>query len=90
MVLVQMPMCNEKEVYAASIAACCALEWPRNRFLIQVRSHTASLLFSSSAFLPLGHLLVGKHGHMPDVREGLLALTVFLSLHVVRDGELRL
>ncbi|CAK9308916.1 unnamed protein product [Citrullus colocynthis] len=36
MVLVQIPMCNEREVYAQSIAAACELDWPRNRILIQV------------------------------------------------------
>ncbi|XP_078430487.1 cellulose-synthase-like C12 isoform X2 [Wolffia australiana] len=36
MVLVQIPMCNEKEVYQQSIAAVCNLDWPRNKMLIQV------------------------------------------------------
>ncbi|OVA11280.1 hypothetical protein BVC80_1583g32 [Macleaya cordata] len=36
MVLVQIPMCNEREVYAQSIAAACQLDWPRDRVLIQV------------------------------------------------------
>ncbi|CAL9772261.1 unnamed protein product [Musa acuminata subsp. burmannicoides] len=36
MVLVQMPMCNEKEVYQQSIAAVCNLDWPRSNILIQV------------------------------------------------------
>ncbi|KAJ9683488.1 hypothetical protein PVL29_019177 [Vitis rotundifolia] len=36
MVLVQIPMCNEKEVYAQSISAVCQLDWPRERLLIQV------------------------------------------------------
>ncbi|EPS74331.1 hypothetical protein M569_00417, partial [Genlisea aurea] len=36
MVLVQIPMCNEKEVYQQSIAAVCNLEWPKSRLLIQV------------------------------------------------------
>lgn len=36
MVLVQMPMCNEKEVYAQSISAACQLDWPKDRLLIQV------------------------------------------------------
>ncbi|XP_057983477.1 xyloglucan glycosyltransferase 4 [Malania oleifera] len=36
MVLVQIPMCNEKEVYAQSISAACQLDWPRDRLLIQV------------------------------------------------------
>ncbi|KAF8404833.1 hypothetical protein HHK36_009722 [Tetracentron sinense] len=36
MVLVQIPMCNEKEVYQQSIAAVCMLDWPRSNMLIQV------------------------------------------------------
>ncbi|KAK4798690.1 hypothetical protein SAY86_031016 [Trapa natans] len=36
MVLVQIPMCNEKEVYAQSIGAACELNWPKDRILIQV------------------------------------------------------
>ncbi|GMY13454.1 xyloglucan glycosyltransferase 4 [Fagus crenata] len=36
MVLVQIPMCNEREVYAQSIAAASQLDWPRDRVMIQV------------------------------------------------------
>ncbi|TVU05738.1 hypothetical protein EJB05_48919, partial [Eragrostis curvula] len=36
MVLVQIPMYNEREVYKLSIGAACALEWPPERFVIQV------------------------------------------------------
>ncbi|XP_052197627.1 xyloglucan glycosyltransferase 4 [Diospyros lotus] len=36
MVLVQIPMCNEREVYEQSISAVCQLDWPKNRFLVQV------------------------------------------------------
>ncbi|KAK2971221.1 hypothetical protein RJ640_029899 [Escallonia rubra] len=36
MVLVQIPMCNEKEVFAQSISAACQLDWPKDRFLVQV------------------------------------------------------
>ncbi|KAI3689096.1 hypothetical protein L2E82_47045 [Cichorium intybus] len=36
MVLVQIPMCNEKEVYQQSIGAVCNLEWPKSKILIQV------------------------------------------------------
>ncbi|PIA62174.1 hypothetical protein AQUCO_00200287v1 [Aquilegia coerulea] len=36
MVLVQVPMCNEKEVYAQSISAVCQFDWPRDRFLVQI------------------------------------------------------
>ncbi|XP_020104333.1 probable mannan synthase 4 isoform X1 [Ananas comosus] len=36
MVLVQIPMYNEKEVYKLSIRAACALTWPPDRIIIQV------------------------------------------------------
>ncbi|CAI0438663.1 unnamed protein product [Linum tenue] len=36
MVLVQIPMCNEREVYDQSISAVCQLDWPKDRILIQV------------------------------------------------------
>lgn len=36
MVLVQIPMCNEREVYQQSIASVCVQDWPRERMLVQV------------------------------------------------------
>ncbi|XP_054798843.1 probable xyloglucan glycosyltransferase 12 [Prosopis cineraria] len=36
LVLVQIPMCNEREVYHQSIAAVCSLDWPKSKLLIQV------------------------------------------------------
>ncbi|KAK4490900.1 hypothetical protein RD792_001616 [Penstemon davidsonii] len=36
MVLVQIPMCNEREVYELSISAACQLDWPKERIIIQV------------------------------------------------------
>ncbi|TQE00568.1 hypothetical protein C1H46_013812 [Malus baccata] len=36
MVLIQIPMCNEKEVYEQSISAVCQIDWPKDRVLIQV------------------------------------------------------
>ncbi|XP_076948322.1 putative xyloglucan glycosyltransferase 12 [Bidens hawaiensis] len=36
MVLVQIPMCNEREVYQQSIEAVCNLNWPKSKILIQV------------------------------------------------------
>ncbi|ESW15826.1 hypothetical protein PHAVU_007G105400 [Phaseolus vulgaris] len=36
MVLVQIPMYNEKEVYQLSIGAACGLLWPSDRIIIQV------------------------------------------------------
>ncbi|KAM1031665.1 hypothetical protein ACFX2C_035422 [Malus domestica] len=36
MVLLQIPMCNEREVYHQSIAAVCIQDWPKERMLVQV------------------------------------------------------
>ncbi|MFS8011697.1 putative glucomannan 4-beta-mannosyltransferase [Helianthus anomalus] len=36
LVLVQVPMYNEKEVYKLSIGAACGLSWPSDRIVIQV------------------------------------------------------
>eukprot|EP00249_Psilotum_nudum_P018193 c26682_g2_i1 orf=716-2782(+) len=36
MVLVQIPMCNEREVYQQSIAAMAQLDWPKDRMLVQI------------------------------------------------------
>ncbi|KAJ1265404.1 hypothetical protein BS78_08G074300 [Paspalum vaginatum] len=36
MVLVQIPMYNEKEVYQMSIGAACKLTWPADRLMVQV------------------------------------------------------
>ncbi|RYQ94749.1 hypothetical protein Ahy_B08g089683 isoform B [Arachis hypogaea] len=36
MVLIQIPMCNEREVYEQSISAVCQIDWPRDCLLIQV------------------------------------------------------
>ncbi|XP_023748391.1 glucomannan 4-beta-mannosyltransferase 2 [Lactuca sativa] len=36
MVLIQIPMFNEKEVYKISIGAACNLSWPADRLVIQV------------------------------------------------------
>ncbi|XP_010227823.1 probable mannan synthase 3 isoform X2 [Brachypodium distachyon] len=36
MVLVQIPMFNEREVYKLSIGAACGLSWPSDRIIVQV------------------------------------------------------
>ncbi|VAI90524.1 probable glucomannan 4-beta-mannosyltransferase 9 [Triticum dicoccoides] len=36
MVLVQIPMYNEREVYRLSIGAACGLSWPSDRIIVQV------------------------------------------------------
>ncbi|KAL1544084.1 Glucomannan 4-beta-mannosyltransferase 2 [Salvia divinorum] len=44
MVLVQIPMCNEKEVYKISIGAASNLSWPSHRLLIQVLDDSTDLV----------------------------------------------
>ncbi|KAL8136476.1 hypothetical protein V2J09_002477 [Rumex salicifolius] len=46
-VLVQIPMCNEREVYEQSIAAACQLDWPKDRLLIQVLDDSDDELLQS-------------------------------------------
>ncbi|KAF6169207.1 hypothetical protein GIB67_013637 [Kingdonia uniflora] len=36
MVLILIPICNEKEVYEQSISAVCQIDWPKDHFLVQV------------------------------------------------------
>ncbi|KAG0470090.1 hypothetical protein HPP92_016790 [Vanilla planifolia] len=43
MVLVQVPMFNEKEVYKLSIGAVSSLEWPSDRLIIQVLDDSTDL-----------------------------------------------
>ncbi|KAK1601013.1 hypothetical protein QYE76_016963 [Lolium multiflorum] len=47
MVLVQIPMCNEKEVYQQSIGAVCNLDWPRSNFLVQVLDDSDDVVTSA-------------------------------------------
>lgn len=35
-VLVQIPMCNERECFRQSITAACRLDWPQDKLVIQV------------------------------------------------------
>ncbi|KAJ1701375.1 hypothetical protein LUZ63_001154 [Rhynchospora breviuscula] len=44
MVLVQIPMYNEKEVYKLSIRAACGLDWPSDRVIIQVLDDSTDLV----------------------------------------------
>ncbi|KAK7321620.1 hypothetical protein VNO77_32439 [Canavalia gladiata] len=47
MVLVQIPMCNEREVYQQSIVAVCNLDWPKSKLLIQVLDDSDDLTTQS-------------------------------------------
>ncbi|XP_051120539.1 glucomannan 4-beta-mannosyltransferase 2-like [Andrographis paniculata] len=44
MVLVQIPMFNEREVYKISIGAACNLSWPADRLVIQVLDDSTDIL----------------------------------------------
>ncbi|KAK1284311.1 Glucomannan 4-beta-mannosyltransferase 1 [Acorus calamus] len=44
MVLIQIPMYNEKEVYKLSIGAACGLSWPSDRMIIQVLDDSTDLI----------------------------------------------
>ncbi|OAY75817.1 Mannan synthase 1 [Ananas comosus] len=44
MVLVQIPMYNEKEVYRLSIGAACGLSWPSDKIIIQVLDDSTDMI----------------------------------------------
>ncbi|EMS68146.1 hypothetical protein TRIUR3_18344 [Triticum urartu] len=44
MVLVQIPMYNELEVYKLSIGAACELKWPKDRMIVQVLDNSTDPL----------------------------------------------
>ncbi|CAI9097832.1 OLC1v1034340C3 [Oldenlandia corymbosa var. corymbosa] len=48
MVLVQIPMFNEKEVYQLSIGAACCLSWPSDRIIIQVLDDSTDPIIKAS------------------------------------------
>ncbi|CAL9005818.1 unnamed protein product [Prunus brigantina] len=51
MVLVQIPMYNEREVYQLSIGAACRLSWPSDRIIIQFFSVSGSNLIKDLVVL---------------------------------------
>ncbi|XP_074562222.1 putative xyloglucan glycosyltransferase 2 [Curcuma longa] len=92
MVLVQIPMCNEREVYEQSISTVCELDWPRDRLLIQVLDdsddETIQLLISTevSKWSQRGVNIVYRHRL---VRTGYKAgnLKSAMSCEYVKDYE---
>lgn len=60
-VVVQIPMCNERECYRQSITAACRLDWPQDKLVIQVRFRfflvKTGLDFSPSNFISGGSCL---------------------------------
>ncbi|KAF3447478.1 hypothetical protein FNV43_RR12664 [Rhamnella rubrinervis] len=73
MVLVQIPMCNEKEVYQQSIAAVCNLDWPKTNLLIQVLDDSDD---------PTTQLLIKEEVHKWQ-QEG---ANIVYRHRVIRDG----
>ncbi|CAM8943335.1 unnamed protein product [Rhodiola kirilowii] len=73
MVLVQIPMCNEKEVYQQSIGAVCNLDWPRKNLLIQVLDDSDD---------PVTQLLIKEEVHKWQA-EG---ANIVYRHRVIRDG----
>nr|GLL16612.1 mannan synthase 1-like isoform X1 [Ipomoea trifida] len=49
MVLVQIPMYNEKEVYKLSIGAVCGLSWPADRLIVQVLDDSTTRFIRAGA-----------------------------------------
>lgn len=50
MVLVQIPMYNEKEVYKKSIGAVSALDWPSDRLIFQILDDSTDPFIKVSVF----------------------------------------
>ncbi|KAF5942772.1 hypothetical protein HYC85_020414 [Camellia sinensis] len=73
MVLVQIPMCNEKEVYQQSIAAVCNLDWPNSKLLIQILDDSDD---------PATQLLIREEVHKWQ-QEG---ANILYRHRVIRDG----
>ncbi|XP_073004415.1 probable xyloglucan glycosyltransferase 5 [Typha latifolia] len=92
MVLVQIPMCNEREVYEQSISAVCQIDWPKDHLLIQVLDdsddETIQLLIKSevSKWSQRGVNIVYRHRL---VRTGYKAgnLKSAMSCDYVKDYE---
>lgn len=92
MVLVQIPMCNEREVYEQSISAVCQIDWPKDRLLVQVLddSDDESIQFliraEVSKWSQRGVNIVYRHRM---VRTGYKAgnLKSAMSCHYVRNYE---
>ncbi|KAF9601490.1 hypothetical protein IFM89_020257 [Coptis chinensis] len=73
MVLVQIPMCNEKEVYQQSIGAVCNLDWPMSNLLIQILDDSSD---------PATQLLIKEEVHKWQ-QEG---IPIVYRHRVIRDG----
>ncbi|KAI3793786.1 hypothetical protein L1987_36408 [Smallanthus sonchifolius] len=92
LVLVQLPMFNEKEVYQLSIGAVCGLSWPSDRIVIQVLDDSTDPLIKGmvekecQSWASKG---VNIHYQVRDNRKGYKAgaLKEGLTHHYVQDCE---
>ncbi|GAU20319.1 hypothetical protein TSUD_338000 [Trifolium subterraneum] len=57
MVLIQIPMYNEKEVYKLSIGAVCGLSWPTDRLVVQVLDDSTNQVLRRVSLLKRLHLI---------------------------------
>ncbi|KAB2083543.1 hypothetical protein ES319_A05G275400v1 [Gossypium barbadense] len=73
MVLVQIPMCNEREVYQHSIAAVCKLDWPKSKILIQVLDDSDD---------PITQLLIEEEVHKWQQ----VGANIVYRHRIIRDG----
>ncbi|XP_039015937.1 probable xyloglucan glycosyltransferase 12 [Hibiscus syriacus] len=73
MVLIQIPMCNEREVYQQSLAAICNLEWPKSKILIQVLDDSDD---------PMAQLLIKEEVHKWQQ----VGAQILYRHRVIRDG----
>ncbi|MFS8011695.1 putative glucomannan 4-beta-mannosyltransferase [Helianthus anomalus] len=73
LVLVQVPMFNEREVYQLSIGAACRLSWPSDRIVIQVLDDSTDPLIKSMVEMECKSWAskgINIHYQVRDNREG--------------------
>ncbi|PQM39694.1 glucomannan 4-beta-mannosyltransferase 2 [Prunus yedoensis var. nudiflora] len=69
-VLIQIPMFNEREVYKISIGAACGLSWPSDRLVIQVLDDSTDPTIKQMVELECQRLSPASHPflvHNPDI-----------------------
>ncbi|KAJ0657263.1 putative glucomannan 4-beta-mannosyltransferase [Helianthus annuus] len=73
LVLVQVPMFNEREVYQLSIGAACRLSWPSDRIVVQVLDDSTDPLIKSMVEMECNSWAgkgINIHYQVRDNREG--------------------
>ncbi|KAA3465030.1 glucomannan 4-beta-mannosyltransferase 9 [Gossypium australe] len=69
MVLVQIPMYNEREVYQLSIGAACGLSWPSDRIVIQVLDDSTDPTIKSAKCDMIAWIYVNWYENLKDMVE---------------------